>query len=262
MKRPMWATRRARAARLLREAPHAEEMLVFYVGLTEIQERIAARVPVDEWLEVVRTSPEGSPPIHLGLLPPAELLPPFEMFLEWVVESGTAVMAERADQLLAGDSSVKATALAGMDGFHARAFLEPVATTLASAYREPDGAGDPGRCLLCGSRPVVGVLRDQPDALGSRSLVCSLCATEWRIDRLTCPCCGEREADRLQFHVAESVSHVRVDECDTCGRYMKTVDLRERGDAVPVVDELATIELDLWARERGLEKVQQNLLGL
>jgi formate dehydrogenase maturation protein FdhE len=63
-------------------------------------------------------------------------------------------------------------------------------------------------------------------------------------------------------HSAEAVPHVRVDECATCRRYLKTVDLRRRGDAVPLVEDLATPELDLWAREQGLAKGQANLFGL
>ena len=34
-----WAARRARAVELMRDAPHAEELLAFYVGLLEVQER-------------------------------------------------------------------------------------------------------------------------------------------------------------------------------------------------------------------------------
>ena len=60
----------------------------------------------------------------------------------------------------------------------------------------------------------------------------------------------------------ESVPHVRLDECLSCRRYIKTVDLRRRGDAVPIVDELATVELDLWAKEKGLLKVQANVFGM
>jgi formate dehydrogenase maturation protein FdhE len=40
------------------------------------------------------------------------------------------------------------------------------------------------------------------------------------------------------------------------------VDLRSRGDAVPLVDDLASVELDLWASERGLTRVATNLFGL
>ena len=89
-----------------------------------------------------------------------------------------------------------------------------------------------------------------------------VCSTEWRIDRLRCVNCGETNADQLLVHNAESIPHVRLEECRTCRRYLKTVDLRERGDAVPVVDELATIEMDLWARDKGLEKLQLNILDL
>jgi formate dehydrogenase maturation protein FdhE len=63
-------------------------------------------------------------------------------------------------------------------------------------------------------------------------------------------------------HVAESRPHVRLDECSSCARYLKTVDLRSRGDAVPLVDDLASVELDLWASERGLTRVEMNLFGL
>ena len=146
--------------------------------------------------------------------------------------------------------------------FHARAFLEALVTSLAAVDGREMSSWSEGRCFECGAPPGVAVLRDLADALGSRSLVCSLCATEWRFTRLTCPHCGETEADRLLVHTAESVAHVRVDECRTCERYHKTVDLRVQGNAVPVVDELATVELDLWAQDRGLRKVRANVLGL
>ena len=43
---------------------------------------------------------------------------------------------------------------------------------------------------------------------------------------------------------------------------MKEVDQRSDGRAEPTVEDLATPELDLWARERGLTKLRLNLLGL
>ena len=89
-----------------------------------------------------------------------------------------------------------------------------------------------------------------------------MCATEWRFRRLTCPHCGETDADKLPVHTAESIAHVRVDACTTCSRYIKTVDLRKNGTAVPLVDELAAVELDIWAQEQGLTKLRANVLGL
>jgi FdhE protein len=40
------------------------------------------------------------------------------------------------------------------------------------------------------------------------------------------------------------------------------VDLTKNGLAVPEVDELASIALDLWASEHGYTKLQTNLFGL
>ena len=65
-----------------------------------------------------------------------------------------------------------------------------------------------------------------------------------------------------KHHIAESWAHLRVEECRTCRVYLKAVDLRLDGSAQSLVDELASVELGLWAHERGLDKLERNLLGL
>ena len=79
---------------------------------------------------------------------------------------------------------------------------------------------------------------------------------------MRCPACGEERPDRRPHHVSESWPHVRLEECGSCRTYVKAIDLREAGLAVPVVDELASVELDLWAAGQGLSKLRMNLLGL
>jgi FdhE protein len=44
--------------------------------------------------------------------------------------------------------------------------------------------------------------------------------------------------------------------------YIKSVDLTRDGRAVPVVDELATVALNVWAEKQGYTKLESNLLGL
>jgi FdhE protein len=88
-----------------------------------------------------------------------------------------------------------------------------------------------------------------------------LCAHEWLFRRIYCPACGEEREPQMAFYSAPEIAHVRVDVCDTCHTYLKSIDLTKTGLAVAVVDELATIPLDLWAREHGYEKLQINLLG-
>ncbi len=65
----------------------------------------------------------------------------------------------------------------------------------------------------------------------------------------------------MAYYSAPEIAHVRVDVCDTCHTYLKSIDLTKTGLAVAVVDELATMPLDLWAREHGYQKLQINLLG-
>ena len=140
-------------------------------------------------------------------------------------------------------------------------FLQPYAEHLAARQGDiADGAGS-FFCPFCSRKPVVartaaGRRRRQAFAL------CSMCATEWPIGRIVCPACGEENVDQLAVYTAEQFAYVRVDACDTCGCYLKTVDLTKNGRAVPIVDELATIPLNLWAQEHGYVKVHANMLGI
>lgn len=271
----VWQTRRARALALAADVPHAEEILRCYAQLTETQGRVAAKVPVESWLARALSAEADGPRLRLEKVPLSEVLPLFGDFLEDMVDVGTPVMTADAARLRSTDVAERSALLEGAltvnsgdaDGpaFHARAFVEAVATPLASRVlpiADPPEGSTSGRCRACGGPPVVATLRDLPNALGSRGLVCGRCGTEQRIRRLTCARCGETAADRLHVHSAESVPHVRVDECHSCASYLKTVDFRKRGDAVPQVDDLATLELDLWARERGLTRVHANVFGL
>jgi FdhE protein len=58
------------------------------------------------------------------------------------------------------------------------------------------------------------------------------------------------------------MDHIRVDACEQCKTYIKSIDLTRDGHAVPVVDELATVALNIWAEDRGYAKLESNLFGL
>ena len=58
---------------------------------------------------------------------------------------------------------------------------------------------------------------------------------------------------------------VLVDQRGTGGSHpldCETIDLTKDGLAVPIVDDIATVSLDLWAHERGYERLRPNLLRL
>jgi FdhE protein len=108
---------------------------------------------------------------------------------------------------------------------------------------------------------VAGVLRGEGNG-AKRWLLCSLCSTEWPFRRVLCPNCGEENKDKLPIYTAQQIGSVRVDACDTCQTYLKSIDLTTDGHAVPVVDEIATVALNIWAEEHGYSKLEANLLGM
>jgi formate dehydrogenase accessory protein FdhE len=277
----VWSSRRARALALVHRAPHAAEILTFYVGLLELQERVAgeAQALADAWV-----GPDGSDGetalLHPERLPVGPLLTSFTDFLGGLREIGTRPLAQACAHVLSTEEPRRRALLGGAlsrhpeysspgdpvapDTFLLRVFLEPIAAALASVHlhRFPElTTAESRRCPACRARPAVTVLGDRPDALGSRRMGCARCATEWRSSRRICPACGETHADRLVVHTTEAHPHVRVDECSSCQRYIKSFDLRKDGSAVAVVDDIATIELDLWARDRGLTRIGSGVLG-
>lgn len=151
--------------------------------------------------------------------------------------------------------------------FLARIVLQPYAEAVLAVdggrlERRDLGPKD-GRvvCPSCGSPPQVGVLRGETEG-GGRATVCATCSATWTVPRIVCVACGEEDEHRLGYFRAPELAHVRVDTCETCRCYIKTVDLTRLGLAVPVVDEVASAVLDLWAAERRYTKVTRNLIGL
>ena len=144
--------------------------------------------------------------------------------------------------------------------FFARVLLQPYAEYLASRG-DISVDSTPATCPFCNARSVVAVLRGEGDG-GKRSLLCSMCGTEWLYRRVVCPSCGEENKDKLPIYVAAELDYVRVDACDSCQTYLKAVDLTKNGHAVPVVDEIATVALNIWAEEHGYSKLEPNLLGM
>lgn len=151
------------------------------------------------------------------------------------------------------------------DGFIARAAVAPVLEAAPEIARALRGEiTDERRCPNCGGLPQLAVFRDTGETLvtGPRHLVCGRCATEWAYPRMTCVSCRETEGSRMPILADETkLPHVRVDACDTCRSYLVTVDLRRDPRAVPIVDEIAALPLDLLATERGYSKISRNVMG-
>jgi FdhE protein len=267
-----WDQRIERARALAAIHPAAAEGLRFYERIAGFQRSLYADLEA-----ALGSGREERPPgslreeLDLGLL-----LPAFPGFLALVEAAAPAPLSHSTAELGAGGAARwqdvlvelwrteadEPPRLTAPEALVSWTFLQPYAEYLADHSAALAETGNtPDRCPRCSGRPQVGVLRPLGDG-GKRSLICALCATEWDFRRIVCPACGEENVDKLPVYVAEELGHVRVEACDTCRHYLKTIDLTKDGRAVPVVDELAAIPLSLWAEEHGYAKLRTNLLGI
>ncbi|HKW57904.1 MAG TPA: formate dehydrogenase accessory protein FdhE [Candidatus Acidoferrum sp.] len=258
-----------RAAQLISGKSSAAEILCFYKRIAEFQKDLRARIGIAR----EKARPEREPPPIRDDLDLALLLPHFGGFLEVVKRHAPGALASAAREIadwasdpwvemlssyweLGGRSDQQIEAFAQ---FFPRAFLQPYAEYLAEwTSQQPMTA--PRVCPLCGARPLLGVLRPEGDG-GKRHLVCSFCGLEWEFRRLLCPACGEEDEKKLPVYVAEQFPHIRVEACETCRFFIRTVDLTKDGHAVPLVDELAAVPLTLWAQEHAYKRLEPNLFG-
>jgi FdhE protein len=279
-----WSKRRKRAEELKERWPFAAEVLTFYGRLLDVQENAdraaagesiqpavaAAYATVHVIPRVVEVSVAHGPPSMSALVLDAFNEIDFEAVIRrWL----------RNEEL------------APIERFLARAATAPILEALGEPLAVTrEGPHDDFHCPNCGGLPQVSYFAPSPENLvtAHRYLECSRCATAWPYSRMTCAACGETETSRLvvyselgtsQAEVTGSVirdtagpktgtqqipaqfPHIRIDGCESCKHYLLTIDLERGARAVPVVDEIAAIPLDLYAKERGLTKIVPNLVG-
>lgn len=132
--------------------------------------------------------------------------------------------------------------------------VEPSLKANASCFKEEKITVDnwgKGYCPICGSHPRMAEFKGEG---GKRYLVCSFCSYEWRIRRLTCPFCGNNDPNTLRYLFAEQEEYYRVDLCDKCHQYLKTIDSRKIDyEPVLMLEDLVTFHLDILASKEGFQ---------
>lgn len=108
-----------------------------------------------------------------------------------------------------------------------------------------------GYCPICGSPPLLSLLKEEA---GKRYLVCSFCGWEWQVERLFCPFCHNKVQDSLHYFYAEGEEAYRIDLCDQCHQYIKTIDLRKLAEPDLVLEDIATLHLDILASQKGYRR--------
>ena len=275
---PDYGARIRRAELLASRYPFALEVLNFYRAIAEYQADLYAKIPPRSGSQSLASSGEH-PRRELNL---SVLLPHLPAWLNLIAGSAPPPLAQAARRfcdlgsngwiarmadfwslgtIAAESTSAQRPELDPLEEFLLLGFLQPYCEFVTLRQPEPPAALVTHReCPLCGSAPFLGVLRPEGDG-GKRWLLCSFCLQEWDFRRIYCPACGEEDEKNLPVYVAEQFPHIRVECCDTCNTYVRTIDLTKDGHAIPIIDDLAAIPLTLWAQEHHYSRLHSNLLA-
>lgn len=123
-------------------------------------------------------------------------------------------------------------------------------------YRETARYADEGvwqraYCPVCGRPPVLAQLARQAEGR-KRYLVCDGCHTKWDYRRLGCVYCGNDDLQKMHILDTEKEPMVRLDVCDACGSYLKTINKED--DGIVYLQDWTTLHMDLLAENEGFTK--------
>jgi hypothetical protein len=288
-----YSARIGRAEILASRHSFASEILSFYLVLAKFQKQFAADLG-KSWGSAAKLPQEGRLRSELNM---PILVEPFESFLSLIETNAPAPLAAEAHHLkrqghtawtptlsdywqnglyeeprdstpaALHDSPADAAAnlplghpADPLKEFLSRAFLQPYAEYLLNSSLPSSTAMLGSRCPRCNSLPLLGVMRPEGDG-AKRYLQCAFCSHEWEFRRIFCARCGEAREPQLPVYIAEQFPHIRMDTCDTCKHFLRTIDLTKDGNAIPIVDDIAAMPLSLWAAEQGYTRIQSNLLA-
>ncbi len=135
-----------------------------------------------------------------------------------------------------------------------QASLSPSLETVGFALSQNLGQAprQHGHCPVCGSLPYMATLKEKE---GFRLLNCSFCKAQYRVRRLACVYCDTADPDKLAYFDTGDSQGFRLDVCNVCHLYIKTMDFRSLDRvAVPELDDLISLPLDFLAQGRGYKR--------
>jgi FdhE protein len=264
-----WAAGRRRAETLLARHDFASEVLTLYIGLLEVWDESWAAARAEQPEDLVSWAADRVLP---GVVAVTERSGPDALKVTFGTLSAPKVTFRALlAAYLAGEELVP------VERYLARATLRgPLAAVDAgvACAADPAPRGD-RRCPCCGGPPQLSFRSDTGDHLvsGHRKLLCARCEESWSFSSSACAYCGEagrrtvytehRDGPQVgRLETSGLFPHLRVEACTGCQRYLIDVDLGRDPLAVPEVDELAALPLDLYAAEHGFSKITPNVMGV
>jgi hypothetical protein len=199
------------------------------------------------------------------------LLPRFGALIALAEEHGPEQLAVEATRRRGEEPSVARSRLlvywngdtSAREDYLARMLLRPYAEVLRAEGVMPDRLHRQGHCPFCGGAPWISSRTSIGDSEGGlRLLGCALCGNEWNFNRICCPSCHEEDPVKLPVYQSDAHPLARIEACETCHRYLKSIDLTKDARPIPEVDDLLSVSMDLWAMDEGLTRIEPGLAGV
>ncbi len=116
-------------------------------------------------------------------------------------------------------------------------------------------------CPVCGSEPMLARVGGENATKGrGKVLGCLQCGTSWDFDRIRCARCGDQNSGHLHYFNLEGDDAHRINTCDNCGSYIRTVFL---DDALAPcsfdVEDVLMAKLDALALDSSIAKGSERI---
>lgn len=138
--------------------------------------------------------------------------------------------------------------------------LKPITSAYGTAFAQAMDFSEwhKGYCPVCGAWPTLNELRGRDR---KRHLCCARCSTSWRFDRLRCLWCENNEQKELGFLFDPDDRTLRIDVCEHCNAYVKTIITFDPLDGeMLLVHDLRTMYLDQMAVGEGYTRPRRQPL--
>lgn len=168
-----------------------------------------------------------------------------------------AALLPAARALLAGAATTGQRTLADVV---VAAAQQVVHTHAAARLILPKGhlpLADRHACPCCGSAPVGAIVLAEQGKGGLRYLECSLCATRWNAVRARCTLCDDPGVVAY-FGIEDAFPAVRAEACDHCHGYIKLYFQKDDRQVEPLIDDLASLAIDVLVGEQGYARGAPN----
>jgi FdhE protein len=111
-------------------------------------------------------------------------------------------------------------------------------------------------CPGCGSQPVASVLVSGGDVHGLRYLCCPMCGIHWNRVRSHCVVC--QSSEHVAYFSHPQFSGIQAEACEDCRAYLKVLNLDAVPGLDPIVDDIASLGLDVLMAAEGYGRIGFN----